>query len=203
MRSDAIAYVVAGICFGVILGWVIATQQVRQAARQPAATVSSAPGGAAATPAAPPLDTAREQALTSQLQGDPNNVAASIDLANVYFDAERWPDAIRWYEHALELDPNNTNASTDLGVSYYNDNEPDRALEQFEHSLTLDPLHTKTLFNKGIVLAFAKEDLTGAVEQWKQVVDLAPGSSEGLAARQLLEGVATAHAGADTTTAQP
>lgn len=203
MRSDAIAYVVAGICFGVILGWVIATQQVRQAARQPVAATSSAQGGATAAPAAPPLDTAREQALTAQLQRNPDDAEATIELANVYFDAERWTDAIRWYEHALELDPDNANASTDLGVSYYNDNQPDRALEQFEHSLKLDPLHTKTLFNKGIVLAFAKEDLNGAVEQWKQVVDLAPGSSEGLAASQLLEGVATAHAGADTTTAQP
>jgi len=196
MKSDAIAYVVAGICFGVILGWVIGTQQVRQADRQPAA----APTAQGSAPAqAPPLDTAREQSLVAVLDGDPDNVEATIQLANVYFDAERWPDAIRWYERALELDPGNPNASTDLGVSYYNDNSPDRALEQFEHSLSLDPQHTKTLFNKGIVLAFAKEDLSAAVAQWTRVVDLAPATSEGLAARQLLEGVAAAHNDAGAT----
>jgi tetratricopeptide (TPR) repeat protein len=202
MKSDAIAYVVAGICFGVILGWVIATQQIRQAARQPAIQAPTAQGGATA-PQAPPLDTQREQVLTTLLQDDPDNVEASIELANVYFDAERWPEAIRWYERALELDPANANASTDLGVSYYNDDRPDRALEQFEHSLDIDPAHTKTLFNKGIVLAFAREDLNGAIEQWQQVVDLAPASSEGLAARQLLENVATAHADAEPTSGQP
>ena len=40
-------------------------------------------------------------------------------LANTYFDAERYDDAIKWYQEALKLDPKNPDASTDLGVSYY------------------------------------------------------------------------------------
>ncbi len=37
MKADSIAYVIAGMCFGVILGWLIGTQQARRPAVVPAA----------------------------------------------------------------------------------------------------------------------------------------------------------------------
>ena len=66
--------------------------------------------------------------------------------------------------------------STDLGVSYYYSmNRPDEALAQFERSLKISPNHVKTLFNKGIVLAFGKENLQAAAEEWKKVIDAVAG----------------------------
>ena len=85
-----------------------------------------------------------------------------LELGNLYFDAERFEDAARWYEQALAIEPRNVNASTDLGISYYYMNQPDRALQQFDRSLAIDPRHTKTLLNVGIVRAFGKDDLAGS-----------------------------------------
>jgi hypothetical protein len=52
------------------------------------------------------------------------------------------------------------------------------------------------MLNKGIVLAFGKQDIRAASEEWKKVVTLAPETAEGQAARKMLEGIATApHAG--------
>jgi tetratricopeptide (TPR) repeat protein len=118
---------------------------------------------------------------------------AATALANLYFDAERYSDAVTWYEAALKLDAANADVSTDLGVSYYYLNQPDRALQQFAHSLSLDPKHTKTMLNMGIVRAFGKQDLDGASKAWEQVVALAPQSPEGQAARRALEAMRTAH----------
>ena len=98
--------------------------------------------------------------------------------------------------------PEECDASTDLGVSYYYTNKADEALAQFEQSLKIDPKHTKTLLNKGIVLAFGKQDLKAAAAEWKKVVTLAPDSPEGQAARRALEGVAAAHAGGGATSNQ-
>jgi tetratricopeptide (TPR) repeat protein len=93
--------------------------------------------------------------------------------------------------------------STDLGVSYYYTNRTDEALKRFEESLKINPKHTKTLLNKGIVLAFGKEDLKGAAAEWQKVVDLAPGTPEGEAAKRALEGVAAAvHNNQGTTNQQ-
>jgi len=198
MRSDSIAYAIAGMAFGTILGWVIGTQQVRRAAAPPAAETAAPSSQTAAaggsTRQAPTLDQARVQELQQSLSTNPKNVDAVIQLGNTYFDAERWEDAITWYRRALELDPKNADASTDLGVSLYYSNRADEALAQFERSLKISPTHTKTLLNKGIVLAFGKQDLRGAAAEWEKVVTLAPNSPEGQAARRALEGIAAAHA---------
>ena len=190
MKSESIVFAVAGMCFGVILGWVIGTQQ---AGPRAPATAGAPAAQQQQQPQQPPqLDEGRVQALTTIIESDPRNVSAHTQLANVYFDAERWPDAIQWYERALKLDPKNPDVSTDLGVSYYYTNRTDEALAQFEQSLKMDPKHTKTLLNKGIVLAFGKEDLRAASEEWKKVVELAPNTPEGQAARRALEGIAAA-----------
>ena len=198
MRLDAVVYTVAGMAFGVILGWVIGAQQLGRTAQAPAApqqiSQSAPPAGqpAAGGRAAPTLDQARVDQLTSAINTDPKNTTAIVQLANVYFDAERFTDAISWYEKAVALDPKDADVSTDLGVSYYYTNRTDDALKRFEESLKINPNHTKTLLNKGIVLAFGKEDLKGAAAQWQKVVELAPGTPEGEAAKRALEGVAAA-----------
>jgi tetratricopeptide (TPR) repeat protein len=190
MKAESIVFAVAGMCFGVILGWVIAVQQ--GAARPAVAAPATAAAGTAQQPQAPPLDEARVQALSASFDKDPKNADTAVQLGNTYFDAERYQDAIKWYAAALDIAPNNPDASTDLGVSYYYTGQTDRALQQFEVSLKIDPRHTKTLLNQGIVRAFGKQDLGGAAESWKRVVELAPDSPEGQAASRALESVAQA-----------
>ena len=83
--------------------------------------------------------------------------------------------------------------STDLGVSYYYNNQPDLAIKQLEQSLTLNPKHTKSLLNLGVVRAFGKQDLKGATEVWRRLVEIAPESPEGRQAKQALDSLSSAH----------
>jgi tetratricopeptide (TPR) repeat protein len=194
MKSDAIAFGIAGVLFGLIAGWVIGTQQA--ATRAPAApTQAAAPqqSSAASTTRAAVLDDTQVKALQTVAERETTNPAPRVQLGNLYFDAERYPDAIKWYADALKLAPNDVNVSTDLGVSYYYSNQPDKALEQFDRSLKLDPKHAKTLLNVGIVKAFGKQDLDGAVKAWQDVLKLAPDSPEGQAAKRALDSVQSAH----------
>jgi len=123
-----------------------------------------------------------------------------VELGNTYFDAERYADAVKWYQAALAIDPKNVNASTDLAVCFYYMNQPDDAIAQFEKSLAVDPKHTKTLLNMGIVRAFGKQDLKGAAQAWERVIALAPESPEGRAAKQALDSMKGAHPELDGTT---
>ena len=151
MRADSIVFAIAGMCFGVILGWVIGVQQAGGRFSAPAPASAPAQGAAAGQPQAPPLDEARVQSLMTVIKNDPKNAGAAVQLGNTYFDAERYADAIKWYEESLRIDPSNPDASTDLGVSLYYTGQTDRALQQFSRSLKLNPKHTKTLLNQGIV----------------------------------------------------
>ncbi|MEQ1757777.1 MAG: tetratricopeptide repeat protein [Vicinamibacterales bacterium] len=190
MKAESIVFAIAGMCFGVILGWVLGTQQAAGPAAPVAAAAAAAqPAAAPGASQAPTLDEARVQQYQSILSSDPKNAGALVQLGNTYFDAQRYPDAIKYYQQSLEIAPGNVDASTDLGVSYYYSNQADEALKQFEVSLKLDPRHSKTLLNKGIVLAFGKQDLPGAAAAWNQVIEVAPGTPEAEAARRGLDGI--------------
>jgi tetratricopeptide (TPR) repeat protein len=193
MRADAIVFGIAGALFGLIVGWVLGSQQTSARARVAAPVAQAAPAQqAAAPPQAAPVDPARVKALEEAAAKSPRDVQPRVQLGNIFFDAEQYPQAITWYEQALALNPNDTNVSTDLGVAYYYTNQPDRALAQFDKSLAIDPKHVKTLLNVGIVRAFGKQDLAGAGQAWQLVVDLAPDSPEGQAAKKGLEGIKSA-----------
>ncbi len=202
MKSDAIAFGIAGVVFGLIAGWIIGSQQsgAREVVSAPA-TAASSPAPAPPPTSAPPpalLDDSKVAAFKSIADREPMNPKPRVELANLYFDAEKYDDAIKWYGEALKLAPNDVNVSTDLGVSYYYTNQADKALDQFAHSLQLDPKHAKTLLNVGVVKAFGKQDLAGAEEAWQKVVQLAPDSPEGQAAKRALDSLRSAHPGPGT-----
>jgi tetratricopeptide (TPR) repeat protein len=210
MKPESLVYAAAGTLFGLIVGWILGAQQSSSrnaVAPAPAAQAQAAPQGQAAQ-APPQLDQAEVQKYLQIAAADPVNVTPRVNLGNLYFDAERYQDAVQWYEAALKLDPTNADVSTDLGVSYYYLNQPDRALTQFDASLKINPKHTKTLLNVGIVRAFGKQDLAGAAQAWEQVLAIAPASPEGQAAKRALDAMKGAHpnlpgGGAAPATAMP
>lgn len=211
MKAESIIFAVAGVVFGLLVGWLLGAQQAggpggpsTLAAQQQAASGASqggapggtgaATGGSGAGRAPAPLDTARVQALEARAEAAPSDAAVRAEIGNLYFDADRFQDAARWYEAALALAPGDADISTDLGICYYYMNQAPRAIRQFEQSLAANPRHTKTLLNLGIVRAFGTQDMAGAAEAWQQVVAIAPADSpEGRAARQALDGLRSAH----------
>lgn len=195
MRADSLVLAVAGVLFGVIVGWILGSQQARTGVPVATPAAQTQPAGQTAQQGsrAVPLDQERAKALESVAQQNPKDVQPRVQLGNMYFDAEQYPQAINWYEQAFALDKADPNLSTDLGVAYYYTNQPDRAISQFEHSLSIDPKHSKTWLNMGIVRAFGKQDLEGAAKAWEQVVAIDPNSQEGQAAKKGLEGLRNAH----------
>jgi cytochrome c-type biogenesis protein CcmH/NrfG len=197
--KESVVFGIAGVFFGILVGWMIGTQQ----ARPPVATTTAPAATAQQAQTAAPFDQSRATALEAAIAKNSSDVESRVQLGDLYFDSERFPDATRWYEEALKINPKHVNASTDLGIAYYYMNQPDRALQQFDRSLKIDPKHTKTLLNVGIVRAFGKQDLEGAARVWQQVIDIAPASPEAGMARQALQGLRSAHPEGGSTAAPP
>jgi tetratricopeptide (TPR) repeat protein len=195
MKPESIVIGVAGSVFGLIVGWIIGAQQApARPFAQAAAPVAQAPAGAPPAAAAA-FDEAQATALRNIAEKDPANVQSRVQLGNLYFDAERYQDAIQWYDAALKLNPSDVSVSTDLGVCFYYTNQPDRAIRQMEESLRIDPRHTKTFLNLGIVKAFGKQDLNGAAAAWEEVIRIAPNSQEAESAQRSLANLRAAHPG--------
>ena len=194
MSKDSLIVGAAGVFFGVLVGWIIGSQQgSSRAMLAPAVPQSATAQSSGAPPQPPPLDESRATRLKTAAQQNPSDADSRIELGNMYFDAGHYQEAAEWYEQALKIRPRSADVSTDLGISYYYMNQPDRALAQFDHSLSVDPSHAKTLLNIGIVRAFGKQDLKGAAEVWQKILVVAPSSEEAAAARQALDGLRSAH----------
>ena len=180
---------------GLVVGWIIGSQQAApiSAAGAPAAA-QAGPATPGNQPGPPPLDLQRVGALEQMAKSRPSDVAVRVQLANLYPDSERYDLAITWYEQAIKLNPDDVNVSTDLAVCYYMVDQPDKSLAQIDRSLKIDPKHSKTLLNQGIIRAFGKQDLDGALKSWERVLEVAPNSPEAARARQGIDGLKSAHA---------
>ncbi len=108
MKSESIAFALAGVLFGLLAGWMIGSQQattLRSATPVAAAApTSAAPASTdgSGKPAAQ-LDMAKVAALEQMAQKEPANAGPRTELGNLYFDAERYTDAITWYGEAFKL----------------------------------------------------------------------------------------------------
>jgi tetratricopeptide (TPR) repeat protein len=135
--------------------------------------------------------------LEASAQSLPDDASPRVSLGDLYFEAQRFEEAIEWYDQALALNPADVDAGTNLGVSYYYSDQTERAIETFERSLEVDPSHQRALLSLGIVKAFGLQDLDGAIVVWERVVAIAPDSPEGLAAQDSLDRIRAAHGSSD------
>ena len=153
--------------------------------------------GQAAQPGsrAVPLDQDRVRRRSKRSpQQNPKDAQPRVQLGNMFFDAEQYPQAITWYEQAMRAQPDRTRTCPPISASRTTTRtSPIARSPQFEHSLSLDPKHTKTLLNMGIVRAFGKQDLDGAARRGSRSSRSRPNSQEGQAAKKGLEGLQNAH----------
>src|SRR5215470_5435294 len=104
---------VAGVMFGIIVGYMLGVSQTGVAATP----VAAASAQTAAAPSA--INEQELQAYRNVLASDPKNVRANVELGNRLYDAGRYADAIPYYQQAFALDSKNVSVSTDLATALY------------------------------------------------------------------------------------
>jgi cytochrome c-type biogenesis protein CcmH/NrfG len=176
MRRDTLAFTVAGIVFGFVLGYMAAGWEAMP--RPAAVGVPAAPAGQTAAPAAassarPTPDPDELRALESLAARQPNDASVRVELGNMQMDAQNWDDAIRWYGEALRLAPDNPDVRTDLGACYVHSGRPAQGLEQFDAVLKKNPDHRNALFNRGVALLNMGRQ-TEAADTWEELLKRHP-----------------------------
>lgn len=170
---------VAGVLFGVIVGYVVAAETSGRGVAAAAAVVAAdAPPGHGVF-----VDERELQSFRDILAADPKNIKAATRLGDLLYDAGRHAEAIPYYQQAFELDRTNVNVSTDLGTSLWYSGRADEALAQYARSLEVNATHPQTLFNIGIVKLDGKNDPAGAIEAWERLLDAHPAYPEAASLR--------------------
>ena len=196
MNKDQIQFLVSGILFGFLVGYIIAyavhePNVVQQAAPVPAAGnmgmgqgVSQTGGGPSGNSGGAPGGGSEQMmgqvfqkisALKAAINKDPKDVQALTGLANMYHDARKFEEAVQYYKRALEVTPKDVDARTDMGVCLYEMGMADDAIAQFRTSLTYEPKHWQTWLNLGIAALSSKKDVKTATEAFGKVEELNPG----------------------------
>jgi len=114
------------------------------------------------------------QPLLTQLKVEPNNAQLLSKIGNLYYDAQQYPDAVKYYESSLKIDPKATDVRTDLGTAYHLMGQPDQAIREYDEVLKTDSKHANALFNEGMVKWQDKMDVNGAVAAWKRLLETNP-----------------------------
>ena len=115
-RIEPLPLIVSLLFASGLMGWVVWSQRpvepeiVAEVAAPPAAEIPS-------PPTVPPVDETRAADLRQAAEQAPSDVQVRIDLGNLYFYAQRFEEAVPWYEAVLALEPEAVDVSTDLALA--------------------------------------------------------------------------------------
>ena len=176
------AYVLSVICLlvGVAVGYLVrgsAPPTEAAAHSQIGASNSSPASGASQLPTPEQLrqmaDT-QAQPLLKQLESDPKNATLLYQIGNLYYDAQQYPESVKYYEQSLQLDPKATDVRTDMATAYHLMGQPDRDIQDNDAVLKVDDKHANSWFNEGMVTWQDMMDLNGAIVSWKRLLEAHP-----------------------------
>ena len=177
--TSAQAYMLSVICLlvGVAVGYLVrgSAPSAVNAQLQPAGMTNSTGQQQQPTPEQlRQMAETQAQPLLAQLKDNPNNASLLYQIGNLYYDAQQYPDAVKYYQDALRINPKETNVRTDLGTAYHLMGQPDQAIKEYDEVLKVDSKHANALFNEGMVKWQDKMDMNGAIADWKRLLETNP-----------------------------
>jgi len=176
------AYILAVACLvlGVALGYLFRGSASPVTETAASATADSSMAQAKSTPSQVSAEQQKEileQAvapLLATLKVNPDDFDTTMKVANLYYDGQQYPEAVKYYQLAAKSQPTNPDLLTDLGTSLWYTGDADGAIAEFQKALKYRPDHPGTLFNLGVVRWQGKSDPKGAVQAWEQLLQRNP-----------------------------
>ena len=142
--------------------------------------------------AGPPAPIARLLTdLRDRLQRNPNDLGALVNLADLYFDAGKFAQALPYYKRAIALDPDNPDTRTDYATALHGAGQDLASIHELESVLARHPGFPEALFNEGIV-ASAIGRRSEAIGAFTKFLAVAPKDRRAADARTALHNLGAA-----------
>jgi tetratricopeptide (TPR) repeat protein len=122
---------------------------------------------------------------------DDRSAGALVNLGTLFFNAQKWKEAERYYVKALEAEPTYALAHFNLANLYDERGDRPRALEHYEQALRLKPSYADAHYNLAL-LHQTTGQVMKALKHWKTYIKLDPTSSWAVIARRELKKLQTA-----------
>jgi tetratricopeptide (TPR) repeat protein len=149
------------------------TFTVPQTGSGPIAQTSALPGNTVGG-GGPPAPVMQElAAMRARLKANPDDIAALVALAGMYFDAGKFEQAAAYDKRALALDPGNPDVRTDYAAALHQTGHDLDALAQLDIVLARRPAFVQALFNRGVILGSIGRR-TDAIAAFTHFIAVAP-----------------------------
>ncbi len=120
--------------------------------------------------------------LKARVANNPRDIAALVELGNLYFDASKYDTAAGYYHRALALDPTNPDVRNDEAAALHGGGRDLDALREVSRVLAERPAFTQALFNRAIILG-AIGRRSDAVVAYRAFLRVAPKDAHAADAR--------------------
>jgi tetratricopeptide (TPR) repeat protein len=117
----------------------------------------------------------------------PRDLAARLDLAEVYLSSGNSAAAAAQYLVALQIDPRNPEARAKLGFLLFQGGKAEEGLRAVEAALSADPKYPEALYYKGVILLRGLDRPTEAAGAFRSYLDAAPFGARRNEVQQLLK----------------
>jgi len=197
MRRDNALFFIAGLAFGVAIGYFV-VESVRPIS-PPAGTSVGASSGEASDPArasARPrsvIDPSAMAALEKRASENPGDVEVRVQMGTMYLEAGRYQEALRVLGEARPLAPSNLHLRNHYALAFENLDRYDEAAAEYEAILAVDARYPDALLGLGRVKLYHKRDIRGGIELWEKLLQVAPESEAARSVRDELEALKSAH----------
>jgi Flp pilus assembly protein TadD len=181
-QQRALILAVACVAVGIVGGWFIRGGKVPAPSEVANTAGSSSPASNIVAPEPQPPTPAELKAmadaqaapLLARLNSESKNPDLLTAIGNIYYDAKRYPSAVDYYGRALNAKPADVSVRTDMATAYWYMGNADTAISELNKALTFAPNSPNTLFNRGLVKWKGKNDINGAVADWKKLLAANP-----------------------------
>jgi hypothetical protein len=117
----------------------------------------------------------------------PGDLAARLDLADLYMESGNTSAAAAQYLMALQIDPRNAEAQAKLGFLLYQGGKAEEGLRAVNGALAVDPSYPEALYYKGVILLRALDRPAEAAAAFRSYLDAAPFGSRRAEVERLIE----------------
>lgn len=138
-----------------------------------------------------PENVEKLMALQQQIAENPQNPDYLTQIANLYYDLRIYDRAIEFYQRSLDIRPGDAGVETDMATAFHYLGQSDKALETLDKVLQYQPGFSQAMFNKGVILAHAKNDVPGALKVWEDLLRTDPAFSKQADLQQLINQLKT------------
>lgn len=199
MSRDNVVYTVCGLLLGLVIGsFLLGPKLARSKLAGPdqiqfasTATIPQQAPESAAMPAATgsPMEQVRQQleTLKKQVEQNPNDFDALVQLGNMYMDVSKFPQAIEYFNRALAV-REEPSIRTDLGICYKQSGQMEQARDAFRKVASEQPDQWQAVYNLAIVDGEMK-DYADARVQLAKLQQMRPGDPQVTKLEQALAAV--------------